>query len=50
MDTRLQGIVAANARCVIFLGGSSFHALLLYNIDGALHMNKECMLAFGRMF
>ena len=42
-----QGIVAANARCVIFLGGSAFHGLL-YNINGALHMNRECFIAFGK--
>ena len=41
-----QSIVAANARCVIFLGGGAFHGLL-YNLNGALHMNRECFIAFG---
>ena len=38
-----QSIVAANARCVIFLGGGAFQGLIL-NINGALHKDKECFV------
>ena len=42
-----QSTVAANARCVIFLGGGAFQGLIL-NINGALHKDRECFVYFDK--
>ena len=42
-----QSTVAANARCIIFLGGGAFQGLIL-NINGALHKDRECFVYFDK--
>ena len=38
-----QGTIVAEARCIIFLGGGAFHALIL-NLHSALYRGNECFV------